>query len=245
MILKFIQRLLLAAACLMASGHGGANAAPYITAAIHWPNGKAQFFLNDGNYLRFDIPSNRVDAGYPKPINDNTWPGMGRYARQISAAFNGPGGKAFFFLSSGHYLRYDIAADRVDPGYPKLVDDNSWPGLERYRTTLFGALNWKGNRVQLFLSDGSYLRYDLTQNRVEEGYPKPINNQTWPGLQPYAAHLAGMVNWDNNKAYIFLDDNRYLRYDIGADRVDDGYPKAVNDANWPGMGNSFGRRAMP
>jgi Hemopexin len=245
MLLKLVQRLFLAVICLMAYGHVAAQPAPYITAAIHWPNGKAQFFRNDGTYLRFDIAANRADAGYPKPINDKTWPGMGPYARQILAAFNGPQGKAYFFLASGQYLRYDIAADQVDPGYPKLVDDNTWPGLAPYRTMVFGALNWPGNRVQIFLSNGTYVRYDLSKNRVEDGYPKPIDNKTWPGLQPFAAHLAGMVNWDNNKAYIFLDDNRYLRYDIAADQVDAGYPKPVTDVSWPGMGSAFVRRAMP
>ena len=49
----------------------------YITAAIQWSHGKAQFFLNDGRYFRYDIKADRSDPGYPKPINDETWPGMG------------------------------------------------------------------------------------------------------------------------------------------------------------------------
>ncbi len=218
-----------------------AHAAPFVTSAIHWGNGKAQFFLSDGTYLRYDIPANRVDPGYPKPVTDETWPGMGRYGRQITAAFNGSGGKAYFFLSNGEYLRYDIRSDRVDPGYPKPVDDTNFRGLGRHARQLFGALNW-GNKVQFFLSNGMYVRYDLTTHQVDPGYPKAISRETWPGLEPYAGRLAGMINWENNKAYMFLDDNSYIRYDIASDRIDPGYPKRISDSNWPGMAQVFNRQ---
>lgn len=221
----------------------GQAAQPYITAAINWPGGKAQFFLSDGTYVRYDVRADRADEGYPKPVTDKTWPGLGAYGRQIIAATNGrEADKAYFFLSNGSYLRYDVRTDQVDPGYPQRVDDRTWPGLARYATKLYGALNWRDGKIQFFLNDGSYVRYDARAHRVEDGYPKPINQSTWPGLAPYAAHLAGAINWNNGKAYIFMDDGRYVRYDIAADRVDDGYPKPVNQQNWPGLHTYFHRR---
>ncbi len=36
-------------------------------------------------------------------------------------------GKAYFFRGS-EYMRYDMAADAVDTGYPKLIA-SGWPGL--------------------------------------------------------------------------------------------------------------------
>ncbi len=228
---------------LLATCTVSAHAATYVTAAVNWSNDKVQIFLSDGSYLRFDKRDNRVDPGYPKRINDENWPGVGRYANQISAAVNGPPGKIYFFLANGDYLRYDTSADRVDPDYPKPVTDKTWPGMGRYGKQLLGALNWKDNKIQFFLNNGTYLRYDLTTDRVDEGYPKPISNETWPGLVPYAGQIGGGIKWDQNKAYIFLDNASYLRYDIPGDRVDAGYPKPINDANWPGMGALFGRAA--
>ncbi len=221
-----------------------AQAAPYITAAIPWPGGKAQFFLSDGTYLRYDTQTERMDPGYPKPVDDTSWPGLGRYATMISAAFTGPSGKAYFFLADGDYLRFDMAANRLDPGYPQPINDSTWPGLSRYHNQIFGAINWTNNKVQLFLSNGSYVRFDLGTNRVDAGYPKRISKETWPGLEPYAANLAGMFNWNNRKAYFFLDNNKYLRYDIVKDRLDDGYPKPVDDMNWPGIGQAIGHRRV-
>lgn len=219
-----------------------AQANPYITAALPWPSGKVQLFLSDGTYVRYDTQAERVDPGYPKPVNDSSWPGLGRFATLISAAFSGPSGKAYFFLATGDYLRFDIAADRVDPGYPQPINDSTWPGLGPYHNQVFGAMNWTNNKVQVFLSNGSYMRFDLVANRMDDGYPKRISKDTWPGLAPFAASLAGMANWNNVKAYVFLDNNTFLRYDISRDRLDEGYPKPIDDTTWPGIGQALGRR---
>lgn len=210
-----------------------------ITAAINWPNGKAQFFLSDGSYIRYDIAADRADPGYPKPVDDGTWPGMAGYGTKIVAAFNTRDNKAIFLLSTGEYLRYDIASDRVDPGYPRAIDDQTWPGLTPFTGRVSGALNWPGNKLQIFLTDGTYLRYDLLADHLDAGYPQPVSDKTWPGLAPYASIISGAINWANGKAYIFFNDGRYVRYDIAADHVDDGYPKPINAQTWPGLNMYF------
>ena len=45
-----------------------------IDAAVVWNNGKAYFFKG-ANYIRYDIKTDKVDAGYPKPIA-GAWPGL-------------------------------------------------------------------------------------------------------------------------------------------------------------------------
>jgi hypothetical protein len=215
---------------------------PYTTAATYWPDGKAQFFLSDGTYLRYDVNASRVDPGYPKRVDNDTWPGMGGYGQHVSAAFNTLNNKVIFTLSDGTYIRYDVGSDRADPGYPKPITDETWPGLGPYGSRIISALNWNDREVQLFLSGGEYIRYDLKADRIDAGYPKPINETTWPGLAPYAKHLAGTINGANGKAYIFFDDGRYVRYDIGADQVDGGYPKPINAETWPGLSGYFRRK---
>ena len=219
-----------------------AQANPYVAAALPWSNGKVQLFLSDGTYLRYDTQTERIDPGYPKPVNDTSWPGLGRFAKLISAAFSGPSGKVYFFMANGDYVRFDVAADHVDPDYPQPINDSTWPGLGPYHNQIFGAINWTNNRVQMFLSNGSYVRFDLGGNRMDDGYPKRISKETWPGLAPYAANLAGMVNWNNRKAYFFLDNNTFLRYDIASDRLDEGYPKPLDETTWPGIARAIGHR---
>ncbi len=232
-VLGLIGFALLASPCLAA--------ATFVTAAIHWPGGKAQFFLSDGTYVRYDIAADRADPGYPKPVTDSTWPGMGPYGKQIVAAFNAlDPNKAYFFLANGTYLRYDIGQDRVDAGYPKRTDDQSWPGLGAYATQVVSALNW-GDKVQFFLVNGTYLRYDLKADRMDAGYPQPVNNSTWPGLAGHSNRISCTINWDNGKAYFFMYDGVYIRYDIASDQRDPGYPKPIDDTTWPGLSPYFRR----
>ncbi|MBV5337686.1 MAG: hypothetical protein J0653_07030, partial [Deltaproteobacteria bacterium] len=51
-----------------------------IDAAVNWKNGKVYFFKGN-SYVRFDVKSDRTDPGYPKPINDETWPGVSSLLR--------------------------------------------------------------------------------------------------------------------------------------------------------------------
>ena len=104
------------------------------------------------------------------------------------------------------------------------MDERASPGLGRYATSIYGALNWSTNMVLFFLDDGTYIRYDTRTDRIDAGYPKTINPSTWPGFSAYADHLTGGINWLDGKAFVFLDDGRYLRYDIDPDQVDVGYP---------------------
>jgi hypothetical protein len=211
----------------------------YITAAIHRTDDKIQVFVNDGTYILYDLKADRAADGYPRPVNDKTWPGLGSYARLIVAGCDGSQGKSYFFLSDGRYLRYDLGADRVDQGYPRAIDNKTWPGMGPYALSLSAALNWKDGKIQFFLKDGRYIRYDVARDHVDDGYPKPITDTTWPGLAEYRNSLVGMFNRGNGKVYMFLGNGQYVRYDISADRVDQGYPKTVDNTSWPGMGTAF------
>ncbi len=148
-----------------------------IDAVVEWDNGKAYFFKG-GQYVRYDIKADRVDPGYPKPINRETWPGV-PWTDGIDAAVNWGNGKAYFFKGS-QYVRYDIKADRVDPGYPKPINNEAWPGLP-WTDGIDTAVNWRNGKAYFF-KDDEYIRFDIKADRTDQGYPKPINNETWPGL---------------------------------------------------------------
>ncbi|MDD5712820.1 MAG: hemopexin repeat-containing protein, partial [Smithellaceae bacterium] len=61
------------------------------------------------------------------PINARTWPGM-IWTAGIDDVVTWSNGKAFFFKGN-QFIRYDIAADRTDPGYPQPINARTWPGL--------------------------------------------------------------------------------------------------------------------
>ena len=87
---------------------------------------KAYFILGP-RYVRFDAAADAVEAGYPKPIAGN-WQGFAQVGFQdgVTASVEWPNGKAYFFKGSD-YVRYDIAANHIDAGYP-LPIGAQWPG---------------------------------------------------------------------------------------------------------------------
>jgi matrix metalloproteinase-14 (membrane-inserted) len=198
------------------------------TGIVNWGNGKAYFF-SGGQYIRYDIASDKADPGYPKNINAETWPGV-IWMDGIDAVVNWGNGKAYFF-KGGQYIRYDIKADRADPGYPKNINAETWPGVI-WTDGIDAVVNW-GNGKAYFFKGGQYIRYDIKADRADPGYPKNINAETWPGVI-WTDGIDDAVNWGNGKAYFFKG-GQYIRYDIKADRADPGYPKNINAETWPGL----------
>ena len=148
-----------------------------IEAAVNAGNGKVYFF-KESQYVRWDVQTDRLDPGYPKPINNEPWPGL-PWTNGIDAAVNWGNGKILLFKGS-QYVRMDVPADRVDPGYPKPIDNETWPGLP-WTDGIEAAINGGNGKIYLF-KETQYVRWDIQTDRVAPGYPKPINNETWPGL---------------------------------------------------------------
>jgi hypothetical protein len=146
-----------------------------IDAAVLWNNGKAYFFKGS-SYVRYDVASDKMDAGYPAPIAGN-WPGLGGH--KIDAAMRWPNGKAYFF-SGSQYLRYDMASDKVDPGYPASIAGN-WPGVPAPFTSKVNAAAVWDNGKAYFFNGSTYMRYDIAADKADAGYPAPIA-ANWPGF---------------------------------------------------------------
>ena len=152
-----------------------ASFAAGVDAWVLWTNGKAYFFKGN-QYIRYDIASDKVDAGYPKAIAGN-WPGL--WADNIDAGVVWPDGKAYFFKGS-QYTRYDVATDKADAGYPKPIAGN-WPGFPAsFAAGVDAAVVWNNGKAYFF-KGSEYIRYDIATDKTDAGYPKPIKGN-WSGL---------------------------------------------------------------
>ena len=76
--------------------------------------------------------------------------------------------KVYFFRGS-EYSRYDIAADRVEDGYPKPISGH-WPGV--WAEDIDAAVHWGDGKVYFF-KKSEYTRYDMATDRADLG-PVPI-----------------------------------------------------------------------
>lgn len=92
------------------------------------------FFLADGRFIKYSRQADKALTGYPKEVNNTTWPGLGSYGKSITAAFSDPAHPdyAYFFLDNNTYIKYDKQADKALSGYPKPMNNTTWPGLLGY-----------------------------------------------------------------------------------------------------------------
>ena len=191
-----------------------------LVAAHQWYNSKTYFFDSNSTYTRYNKILDKADSGYPAEVNNHNWPGLEPYNKMIRASFLANNNTVYYFLSDGTFINYDTQADTVRDGFPKIIDESTWPGLQNYAKRITAALKWQGERVYLFLNDGTYLRINLSNNTLDSGYPKTINNANWPGLEPYAKNIQSALKWDDTRGYLFLNNAQYIRYNITLDKVD-------------------------
>jgi hypothetical protein len=198
-----------------------------ISEALTWPSGKVYFFQGT-SYSRYDLGADRVDSGYPRTTAAN-WPGLGAFGGAVDAAVMSPSGAKAYFFRGTRYARYDVAADRVDAGYP-VETAPSWHGL--WGTDLDAAVQWPNGKLYFFQGP-EYMRYDFEDDQVDAGYPLPIAGM-WHGLEPFSDGIdAAFVTPNGQKAYFFRGDY-YIRYDVALDRADPGYPLRIEDY-WHGL----------
>ncbi|MFE5593815.1 hemopexin repeat-containing protein [Streptomyces sp. NPDC056549] len=194
-----------------------------VRSAISWPNDKTYLFHADDTYDRYDsVTGVREDSG----LAISLWPGM---PRSPDAFVWWGAGKAYAFMG-GTYVRYDVPADRVDPEYLPPNDpftvEFGWTGLPDgsgggpdWRTGIDAAVNWGNGKLYLFKGD-SYVRYDITADRVDPGYPRTIAG-SWTGL--FTEGVDAAVYPGGRFAYFFRGEE-FQRFDVDADKVDSGGP---------------------
>ena len=153
------------------------------------------YFFRGANYVRYKLGADEgVDFG-PALIADH-WPGMAErgFDRDVDAALNYGNGFAYFFKGA-NYVRYKLGdGEGVDQGPISIGAE--WNGMTAvgFDSDLDAAINW-GNGKTFFFKGGNYVRYDMTNDVVDPGYPLPIADQ-WPGMATagFATRLSAAVD---------------------------------------------------
>jgi hypothetical protein len=197
------------------------------------------FFKGDSYIRYFEKPDGNDSSDGPMPVTGN-WPGWpNSFATGVDAALLGTGayeGKIWFF-SGSQYLRYDLATDQVD-GQPRPIA-GAWRGVEgpfagRVDAAIHGMGAYYG--VCWLFSGGQYLRYNLVTDSAEGGAQPIAGNwggTTWPAAFGEGIDFAFYGTGPEAEKIYFFRGDQYIKYDLGADRVDEG-PRPIV-ANWPNL----------
>lgn len=190
------------------------------------------YFVQRDRYLRYDMEADRVDEGFPKPLEEG-WSGLGATGFDMVDTALELGANPAYLFRRGSYVRVDQRAGAVDGEVTTITD--GWPGLAAagFDEGLDASLSWPNGKAYFFRG-ASYLRYDIATDAADSGYPLPIVGN-WPGFEQagFDDRIDAALNWGNGKAYFFRG-GEYLRYDIGAGNVDPGYPRQIAGF-WPGF----------
>jgi hypothetical protein len=203
-----------------------------IDSAVLWPNGKV-FFVRGNSYWQYDIATDRVDPGFPRPVS-SLWPGL---QGPFDGAVAWPNGKAYFFRQD-RYSRFDIAANQTDAGSPFPTFPN-WRGIQEgpnRSREVNAVVIWTNGKAYFFQVD-RYYRFDIQADQVDVGFPRLIQDG-WRGLassgQPFVAGFVWPKLVEGRQKAYFFHRSTYYRYDVLNDSVDPGYPKPIT-GNWPGL----------
>lgn len=180
-----------------------------VRSAVAWPNDKLYLFF-DNDYTRINSLTGTVEAT-GQPLSN--WPGL---TFSPTASLLWGYGKAYFF-SFDQYVRYSVTDDAVEDWYlppnPARTLAEFWPGI--WTDRIDAAMNWGNGKCYLFRAN-EYVRWDMTLNRVDPGYPRAID-PAWSGVWPDRVDAA--VYQGGPYAYFFRDEE-WRRFNLAADTVD-------------------------
>ncbi|MFJ9413129.1 hemopexin repeat-containing protein [Streptomyces sp. NPDC101227] len=188
--------------------------------AIAWPNDKVYLFFDDDTYHRYDAITGSFEQGSLDVRAE--WGLAGS-----PEAFVWWGAGTAYALTGETYVRYDQVARRVDPQCappnPPFSFADDWAGLPdgsdggtNWQVGIDAAMNWGTGKLFLF-KGAEYVRYDITEDQVDDGYPLPVADH-WPEV--FSRDLDAAVYPGGRFAYFFRGDD-YQRYDVDADTVVD------------------------
>jgi hypothetical protein len=148
-----------------------------------------QYFFRKDQYLQRDYEeySPVVDPNYPRPIAQD-WVGLQAHGFHLNldAAEVLVPSKVHFFKGQ-QYLVYDLAADKVDPGYPAPIT-NLFKGLPPgFHGGLDDVMNFQNGKVYLLKEE--YCVCCTLDTMSADGPPQLITEQ-WPYVTSYGPEFA-------------------------------------------------------
>ncbi|MBU2903611.1 alkaline phosphatase family protein [Arenibacter algicola] len=97
------------------------------------------------------------------------------------------------------------------------------------------GMDWGNDEQVLIYNDKTYVRYLMGKNKAKDKNPKVMSNKDWHGVEAYAEKIEAAFRLDKEKMFLFLNDGRFILFNIQENRIEDGYPNEITNTTWPGL----------
>ena len=84
------------------------------------------------------------------------------------------------------------------------------------------------------LHAGEHVRFEKGASKAVDGYPLPLDDTQWPGLEVFNTRIVASLNHDDQHIAFFLSDGRFLLYHKTQKFIQQS-PIAISDENWTGL----------
>lgn len=160
---------------LAALGESGVPA-DHIDAAANF--GKDYYFFSGKRFARWNIEKDKV--GKSGPLTAEPFKLKPPFSEKIDVAVEWgssvvvplmnlpPFDRVYFFnTQADSYLRFDVSSMSVDKNYPRPIK-KGWAGL------VVGSAAAKMGPDAVFISEGTFSKWDITDDDLRKGFPKTI-----------------------------------------------------------------------
>jgi len=153
----------------------------------------------------------------------------------VEAAFAHSASGGSFFRNNKTFIRSNMDTDIPTYSPPMTVTEETWPGLGAIADRISAAVSVDGQFAFIFLSDSHFVKYDLITGEALPNYPKRLNPISWPGIGHYGSQIVAAMKGEGERVYFFLQDARFMEYDLAEKRPLSDRPLPIDDTSWPGL----------
>lgn len=200
-----------------------------IDAAFYWNNTLSLYLFrntifNDKHvilYTLIDSETFKIRNGYPKIVNNITWPGMS-FLNKIDSVFR-INKDTVIFTRNNYYTKFDLIKKKQLPGYPKEIIGNFEKIPKILSSKITSAFNI-GNNMGLLFNGKKFIEYNLNMIENKGKYKSNIASilrydlkSKYSGLQ--VNYWDGIVYNDTLNYILFIIGNMYHLFDVRQNKV--------------------------
>ncbi len=170
-------------------------------------------------FTLIDADTYKIKRGYPKIVNNDTFPGLTMNKRIKTILY--AGNNIIYLINHNIFIKYDLVKKKQFAGYPKKLLGN-WKFLDiNFQNNIDNSIYINKN-VALLFNKSKYIKYNL--ELIENNKNSPTDNYIKYSLQDEYPNIKSlnysciMYNYSND-IYLFFNNNTYTIYNHKSKKV--------------------------